>query len=258
MWYRSIFIGSLKRIVTFSKKISREITPYRTFSNVHVLKLAGFVFITVAAEPAITRKRGRPRKIETTDKPTKTPAKLKATTRTPRPNRKTTNKTTDVIHEKKPENISERTYQCDVCKRSFKYKSSLSLHHKEHSKLLVNHPMLCKSFQLVSLGKKFEKLKAQQADEKEIKCDKCSKAFLLYTKWLRHYKSKHLKLFKCKNCDRTCTSSLTLRQHCIRKHRQKLITTKAQLRKFKVHCQRLNLNRKARKTIGTGVKKGRY
>ena len=209
-----------------------------------------FVFsliFTAAPKPDGAKKRGRPRKSDTPGKGVKTKRKS-ASKRT---SKKVADRSSKEMIKTK---MTARTYSCDVCTRSFNHKSVLSLHRKEHSKVLVN-TLLIKSFLQARLSKKFEIL-TLVAGGHEIQCDKCSRVFPLYSKWIRHYKSKHLPYVKCKNCDRTFTSSLTLRQHCVRKHKYKLLTSKVQLRRFKIHCQRFNLNGKSKRT--TNSKKGRY
>ena len=205
------------------------------------------LFFAVAPKQQVAKKRGRPRKSDTSRKDVKT--KRKSTSK--RTSKKIADKNSqDTIKTK----TTPRTYQCDICTRSFNHKSVLSLHRKEHSKVLVN-ALLVKRFLQARLSKKFENL-TLFAGGQEIQCDKCSRVFPLYSKWIRHYKSKHLTYIKCKNCDRTFTSSLTLRQHCVRKHKHKLLTSKAQLRRFRIHCQRFNLVGKSRRIINN--KKGKF
>ena len=235
------------RIVAISGGTQRDAGKHYCFVSLfdmHVLCI--FTYFSVAPKLDGAKKRGRPRKSDTPRKGAKTRRKSTA--------KRTSQKVTDrSFKETIKTKMTPRTYSCAVCTRSFNHKSVLSLHRKEHSKVLVN-ALLVKSFLQARLSNKFTNL-TLVAGGHEIQCDKCSRVFPLYCKWIRHYTSKHLTHVKCKNCDRTFTSHLTLRQHCVRKHKHKLLTSKVQLRRFKIHCQRLNLDGKSKRT--TNSKKGR-
>ena len=107
-----------------------------------------------------------------------------------------------------------RSFQCEMCEKSYKVKHGLATHMLLHT---GQRPFKCLecSFDSTDLAILKRHQVYKHLGEKTFKCDSCDKAFKLKSEMQRHKNGVHLKLYavSCLHCGKSCSSQGDLKKH---------------------------------------------